>query len=77
MGAKQIEKGSAEWEAFRDYYRFRQDFYEVDEDHPELFWEKCLQRAYEIHARYRSFYVTDLLMAHINDRLRREKKMQS
>ena len=71
MSSYQIPKGSAEWQAFRDYYAFRQEFYSVDRENPEQFWDACLKRAYEIHSKYRSRYVTDLLNAHINDLLRR------
>ena len=72
MGARQFEKGSREWCAFRDYYKFRQDFYFVDKEDPDTFWEACLRRANEIYMTYRSRYVLDLLTAHVNDLIRRE-----
>ena len=32
MASKKFEKGSEEWQFFNDYYRFRQKFYESDNE---------------------------------------------
>lgn len=32
MASKKFEKGSEEWQFFNDYYKFRQQFYEADNE---------------------------------------------
>ena len=32
MASKKFEKGSAEWQFFQDFWKFRQQYYEADND---------------------------------------------
>ena len=42
MAYKKLEKGSEEWQFFKDYYEFRQKYYEADNS--EEWFEKLMQQ---------------------------------
>ena len=43
MAYKKLEKGSEEWQFFKDYYEFRQKYYEADNS--EEWFEKLIHAA--------------------------------
>lgn len=73
---KRLEKGSDEWLFFQDYYKFRQQYYEADNN--EKWFEKLIQSADRLYKKYKnvpfSEYAKQLILAHINDVDRRARE---
>lgn len=46
MASKKFEKGSEEWQFFNDYYKFRQQFYEADNDGNGAFYPGDDEKSY-------------------------------
>jgi hypothetical protein len=75
MASKKFEKGSEEWQFFNDYYKFRQQFYEADNEDE---WFQGMMEAGEVlikkYARTNiSKYVQSLVFSHFEDVERRWK----
>ena len=71
MASATFGRDSTEFRFFAEYWKFRQQYYEVDKNSPEAFWDACLAEADRISAAYPGRFVTDLLQAHVNDVLHR------
>ena len=73
---KRLEKGSDEWLFFQDYYKFRQQYYEADNN--EEWFEKLIQSADRLYKKYKNVsfaeYANQLILAHISDVDRRTRK---
>lgn len=73
---KRLEKGSDEWLFFQDYYKFRQQYYEADNN--EEWFEKLIQSADRLYKKYKNVpfaeYAKQLILAHISDVDRRTRK---
>lgn len=76
MAYKKLEKGSEEWQFFKDYYEFRQKYYEADNS--EEWFEKLIHAADQFYEKYKNVsfaeYVKQLILAHISDVDRRTRK---
>ena len=66
---KKFEKGSENWQFFQDYYRFRQKYFEADND--TEFFEKMVLAATELRKKYENMeiseYVNQMIIAHMDD----------
>ena len=76
MASKKFEKGSEEWQFFNDYYKFRQQFYEADNE--DAFFEELAKQANKLYEKYKKTeiaeYAKRLIMAHLDDVDRRCRK---
>ena len=76
MASKKFEKGSAEWQFFQDFWKFRQQYYEADNDEE---WIEQLRIAGEqIIEKYNnttfSKFAQSLVFSHFEDVEMRWKK---
>lgn len=75
MANKKFDKGSEEWQFFNDYYKFRQQFYEADNE--EEWFQKLMESGEELIKKYAqtniSKYVQSLVFSHFEDVERRWK----
>lgn len=66
---KKFEKGSENWQFFQDYYRFRQKYFEADND--TEFFEEMVLAATELRKKYENMeiseYVNQMVIAHMDD----------
>lgn len=71
---KKLIKGSDEWELFQDYWKFRQEYYEAEN---QEFFDSMMQAGCELIEKYKNTeiekYGYDLVMAHMEDVDRRWK----
>lgn len=69
MAEKKLEKGSDEWMFFQEYWKFRQKYYEADDE--EKWFENLQKEVDVIFKKYKDTsikeYVKELLVAHMND----------
>ena len=76
MASKKFEKGSEEWQFFNDYYKFRQQYYEADNE--EQWFEEMVHVGEEIIEKYQnteiSKFVQSLVFSHFEDVEMRWKK---
>lgn len=75
MAGRKFEKGSEEWQFFNDYYKFRQQYYEADDD--EEWFEKMMEIGEMLIEKYTgtniSEYAKNLVFSHFEDVERRYK----
>ena len=76
MASKKFEKGSEEWQFFNDYYKFRQQYYEADNE--EQWFEELVHVGEEIIEKYHNTeiakFVQSLVFSHFEDVEMRWKK---
>ena len=69
MATKKFEKGSEEWQFFNDYYKFRQQFYEADNN--EEWFQAMVNAGDELISKYANTniakYVQSLVLSHLED----------
>lgn len=69
MASKKLEKGSAEWQFFQDFWRFRQEYYEPEED--DEWFEKLVNNATLLYEKYKNSdfkeFALKLIIAHVED----------
>lgn len=69
MATKKFEKGSEEWQFFNDYYKFRQQFYEADNN--EEWFQGMVNAGDELISKYANTsidkYVQSLVLSHLED----------
>lgn len=69
MATKKFEKGSEEWQFFNDYYKFRQQFYEADNN--EEWFQGMVKAGDELISKYANTsiakYVQSLVLGHLED----------
>lgn len=69
MASKKLEKGSAEWQFFQDFWRFRQKYYEPEE--PDEWFEEMTNKSSVLYEKYKDTDFSDfakaLIIAHIDD----------
>lgn len=69
MATKKFEKGSEEWQFFNDYYKFRQQFYEADNN--EEWFQVMVNAGDELISKYANTsidkYVQSLVLSHLED----------
>lgn len=75
MASKKFEKGSEEWQFFNDYYKFRQQFYEADNE--EEWFQKLMKSGETLIEKYSktniSKFAQSLVFSHFEDVERRWK----
>ena len=76
MAEKKLEKGSEEWQLFTDFWKFRQQYYEADNE--EDWFEELRNSGEEIIEKYRntelSKFAQSLVFSHFEDVEMRWKK---
>lgn len=69
MATKKFEKGSEEWQFFNDYYKFRQQFYEADNN--EEWFQGMVNAGDELISKYANTsiakYAQSLVLSHLED----------
>ena len=69
MATKKFEKGSEEWQLFNDYYKFRQQFYEADNN--EEWFQGMVNAGDELISKYANTsiakYAQSLVLSHLED----------
>lgn len=69
MATKKFEKGSEEWQFFNDYYKFRQQFYEAEDN--EDWFQGMVNAGDELISKYANTsiykYVQSLVLSHLED----------
>lgn len=75
MASKKFEKGSEEWQFFNDYYKFRQQFYEADNE--EEWFREFMKSGETLIEKYSktniSKFAQSLVFSHFEDVERRWK----
>ena len=75
---KKIEKGSEEWQFWQDFYKFRQQFYEADNE--DEWWENTIREANRFCKKYEKTdiaqFAKEMIVTHINDVDRRARKVK-
>lgn len=75
MASKKFEKGSEEWQFFNDYYKFRQQFYEADNE--EEWFRELMKSGETLIEKYSktniSKFAQSLVFSHFEDVERRWK----
>lgn len=75
MASKKFEKGSEEWQFFNDYYKFRQQFYEADNE--EEWFRELMKSGEKLIEKYSktniSKFAQSLVFSHFEDVERRWK----
>lgn len=75
MASKKFEKGSEEWQFFNDYYKFRQQFYEADNE--EEWFQELMKSGETLIEKYSktniSKFAQSLVFSHFEDVERRWK----
>lgn len=51
MASKRFEKGSEEWQMFREYWALCQQFWEPEDN--DEYWEKVIEATGEFHKKYK------------------------
>lgn len=75
---KKIEKGSEEWQFWQDFYKFRQQYYEADNE--DKWWENTIREANSFCKKYAKTdiaqFAKEMIVAHINDVDRRARMVK-
>lgn len=78
MAEKKFEKGSEEWQFFQDFWRFRQKYYEADND--EAWFVEMMHAGEQIIEKYHNTdfekFTQGLIFSHFEDvQIRWERKI--
>lgn len=69
MAEKKFEKGSEEWQFFQDYWKFRQKYYEADNE--DEWFETLHREADKFYKKYKETllkeYAKELILTHMSD----------
>lgn len=75
MASKKLEKGSADWQFFQDFWKFRQEYYEPEEK--DEWFDELIKVAELLRKKYENTEVKvlakDLIVAHLEDVDRRSR----
>ena len=78
MASKKLEKGSADWKFFQDFWKFRQEYYEPEEK--DEWFDELIKVAELLRKKYENTEVKvlakDLIVAHLEDVGRRSRNEQ-
>lgn len=78
MASKKLEKGSADWQFFQDFWKFRQEYYEPEEK--DEWFDELIKVAELLRKKYENTEVKvlakDLIVAHLEDVDRRSRNEQ-
>lgn len=77
MASKKFDKGSEEWQFFQDFWRFRQQYYEADND--EGWFVEMMRAGEQIIEKYHNTdfakFAQSLVLSHFEDiQIRWERK---
>lgn len=74
MGIVRLQKGTEEFEMFRDYWRMLEENWGIEET--EEYWDKVIADTDAFYKKYKTAFSKDLAVALINELERRTKNAE-